>query len=123
MLLSSLMGGALLMGRPAGARLLAPQELPVGVLTAVLGGGYFVVADAPPPRPGVVVNAPENAALKAYARISGWRHRKTPILPHHAAAGGGPLDQHRRPQRCGQNPSLLKRAGRAAASAERAGHC
>jgi iron complex transport system permease protein len=42
-LLASLMGGAAAGGRRhAGARLLAPQELPVGVLTAVLGGGYLL---------------------------------------------------------------------------------
>ena len=42
-LLSSLMGGALLMAADILARgLLAPQELPVGVLTAVLGGGYLL---------------------------------------------------------------------------------
>lgn len=41
--LSSLMGGALLMLADTLARgLLAPQELPVGVLTAVLGGGYLL---------------------------------------------------------------------------------
>ncbi len=41
--LSSLMGGALLMAADVLARgLLAPQELPVGVLTAVLGGGYLL---------------------------------------------------------------------------------
>ncbi len=43
MLLSSLMGGALLMVADVLARwLIAPQELPVGVLTAVLGGGYLL---------------------------------------------------------------------------------
>jgi iron complex transport system permease protein len=43
MWLSSLMGGALLMGADTLARwLIAPQELPVGVLTAVLGGGYLL---------------------------------------------------------------------------------
>ncbi len=43
MLLSSLMGGVLLMAADTLARgLLAPQELPVGVLTAVLGGGYLL---------------------------------------------------------------------------------
>jgi iron complex transport system permease protein len=43
MLLSSLMGGALLMAADTLARwLIAPQELPVGVLTAVLGGGYLL---------------------------------------------------------------------------------
>jgi iron complex transport system permease protein len=43
MLLSSLMGGALLMAADILARwLIAPQELPVGVLTAVLGGGYLL---------------------------------------------------------------------------------
>lgn len=43
MLLSSLMGGALLMAADLLARwLIAPQELPVGVLTAVLGGGYLL---------------------------------------------------------------------------------
>jgi iron complex transport system permease protein len=42
-LLASLMGGLLLMGADVLARgLLAPQELPVGVLTAVLGGGYLL---------------------------------------------------------------------------------
>lgn len=42
-LLSSLMGGALLLLADTLARgLLAPQELPVGVLTAVLGGGYLL---------------------------------------------------------------------------------
>ncbi len=43
MLLASLMGGALLCAADLLARgLLAPQELPVGVLTAVLGGGYLL---------------------------------------------------------------------------------
>ena len=43
MLLSSLVGGVLLMAADVLARsLLAPQELPVGVLTAVLGGGYLL---------------------------------------------------------------------------------
>ena len=42
-LLSSLAGGALLMAADLLARLLvAPQELPVGVLTAVLGGSYLI---------------------------------------------------------------------------------
>jgi iron complex transport system permease protein len=42
-LLSSLMGGVLLMAADVLARgLLSPQELPVGVLTAVLGGGYLL---------------------------------------------------------------------------------
>ena len=42
-LLSSLMGGVLLMAADMLARgLMAPQELPVGVLTAVLGGGYLL---------------------------------------------------------------------------------
>jgi iron complex transport system permease protein len=42
-LLSSLMGGALLLAADTLARwLIAPQELPVGVLTAVLGGGYLL---------------------------------------------------------------------------------
>jgi iron complex transport system permease protein len=41
--LASLMGGALLMAADTLARwLIAPQELPVGVLTAVLGGGYLL---------------------------------------------------------------------------------
>ncbi len=41
--MSSLMGGALLMGADTLARwLIAPQELPVGILTAVLGGGYLL---------------------------------------------------------------------------------
>ena len=41
--LSSLMGGVLLMLADVLARgLMAPQELPVGVLTAVLGGGYLL---------------------------------------------------------------------------------
>lgn len=43
MWLSSLMGGVLLMAADTLARwLIAPQELPVGVLTAVLGGGYLL---------------------------------------------------------------------------------
>jgi len=42
-LLSCLMGGTLLMAADLLARwLIAPQELPVGVLTAVLGGGYLL---------------------------------------------------------------------------------
>lgn len=52
LLLSALMGGALLVLADVMARvLLAPQELPVGVLTAVLGGGYLlwrVYRDADP---------------------------------------------------------------------------
>jgi iron complex transport system permease protein len=41
--LSALMGGALLVLADVVARvLLAPQELPVGALTAVLGGGYLL---------------------------------------------------------------------------------
>ncbi len=41
--LSSLVGGLLLLAADVLARwLLAPQELPVGVLTAVLGGGYLL---------------------------------------------------------------------------------
>ncbi len=43
LLLSALMGGALLALADVVARVtLAPQELPVGVLTAVLGGGYLM---------------------------------------------------------------------------------
>jgi len=43
MLLSSVMGGVLLMAADTLARwLIAPQELPVGVLAAVLGGGYLL---------------------------------------------------------------------------------
>ena len=42
--LSGLAGGALLLAADVLARwLLAPRELPVGVLTAVLGGGYLLV--------------------------------------------------------------------------------
>ena len=42
-LLSGLVGGVLLMTADILARwLIAPQELPVGVLTAVLGGGYLL---------------------------------------------------------------------------------
>jgi iron complex transport system permease protein len=42
-LLSSLMGGVLLLAADLLARsLMAPEELPVGVLTAVLGGGYLL---------------------------------------------------------------------------------
>ncbi len=44
LLLASLLGGALLLAADILARwVLAPQELPVGVLTAVLGGGYLLV--------------------------------------------------------------------------------
>ena len=40
---SAAMGGTLLLGADVLARcLIAPQELPVGVLTAVLGGGYLL---------------------------------------------------------------------------------
>ncbi len=43
MLLASLAGGLLLLAADILARgLIAPQELPVGVLTAVLGGGYLL---------------------------------------------------------------------------------
>ena len=43
LLLSSLMGGVLLMLADIfGRSLIAPQELPVGVLTAILGGGYLL---------------------------------------------------------------------------------
>lgn len=43
MLLASLVGGVLLMAADTLARgLVAPQELPVGVLTAVLGGSYLL---------------------------------------------------------------------------------
>jgi iron complex transport system permease protein len=42
-ILAALMGGALLMAADLLARwLIAPQELPVGVLTALLGGGYLL---------------------------------------------------------------------------------
>ncbi|RZL87172.1 MAG: iron ABC transporter permease [Variovorax sp.] len=42
-LLASLMGGALLLAADVLARwLMAPQELPVGVVTALLGGGYLL---------------------------------------------------------------------------------
>ena len=42
-LLSAMMGGLLLMSADLLARmLLSPQEMPVGVLTAVLGGGYLL---------------------------------------------------------------------------------
>jgi iron complex transport system permease protein len=41
--LSALAGGVLLLSADVLARwLLAPQEIPVGVLTAVLGGGYLI---------------------------------------------------------------------------------
>jgi iron complex transport system permease protein len=43
LLLSALMGGLLLVLADVWARVLfAPQELPVGVLTAVIGGGYLL---------------------------------------------------------------------------------
>ena len=43
MVLSALTGGALLLAADILARAwIAPQELPVGVLTAVLGGGYLL---------------------------------------------------------------------------------
>jgi len=44
LLLSALTGGVLLLGADLAARLvISPQELPVGVLTAVLGGAYLLV--------------------------------------------------------------------------------
>jgi iron complex transport system permease protein len=43
LLASAAMGGVLLLAADVGARcLIAPQELPVGVVTAVLGGGYLM---------------------------------------------------------------------------------
>ena len=43
LLLSSLMGGVLLLSADILARwLFAPQELPVGIITAILGGGYLL---------------------------------------------------------------------------------
>lgn len=43
LLLSALTGGVLLLAADIAARwVIAPQELPVGVLTAVLGGGYLL---------------------------------------------------------------------------------
>jgi iron complex transport system permease protein len=43
LLASAAMGGVLLLGADVLARgLIAPQELPVGLLTAVLGGGYLI---------------------------------------------------------------------------------
>jgi iron complex transport system permease protein len=43
LLLSALAGGVLLLAADVAARsLLAPQELPVGLLTAVLGGLYLL---------------------------------------------------------------------------------
>jgi iron complex transport system permease protein len=43
LLLSTLMGGALLLAADLLARMVvAPQEMPVGVLTALLGGGYLL---------------------------------------------------------------------------------
>ena len=43
LVLSALMGGLLLMAADVLARwVIAPQELPVGVLTAVLGGSYLL---------------------------------------------------------------------------------
>jgi iron complex transport system permease protein len=43
LLLSALAGGLLLLGADVMARWLwAPQELPVGVLTAVIGGAYLL---------------------------------------------------------------------------------
>jgi iron complex transport system permease protein len=40
---SAAMGGALLLGADVAARcMIAPQELPVGVVTALLGGGYLM---------------------------------------------------------------------------------
>ena len=43
MLLSALTGGVLLLASDVLARgLMAPQELPVGLITAVLGGGYLL---------------------------------------------------------------------------------
>jgi iron complex transport system permease protein len=44
LVLSALMGGVLLLAADVAARsLVAPQELPVGLLTAVLGGAYLLV--------------------------------------------------------------------------------
>jgi iron complex transport system permease protein len=43
LLLSALAGGALLLAADLLARsVIAPRELPVGVITAVIGGGYLL---------------------------------------------------------------------------------
>ena len=43
LLASAAAGGALLLAADVAARsVIAPQELPVGVLTAILGGGYLL---------------------------------------------------------------------------------
>jgi iron complex transport system permease protein len=44
LLMSSLVGGILLLGSDLLARtLLAPLELPVGIITAVIGGSYLLL--------------------------------------------------------------------------------
>ena len=54
-MLAALMGGVLLCGADILARLLlAPQELPVGVLTGVLGGGYLLWRLQSPTKPAEV---------------------------------------------------------------------
>lgn len=43
LLLAPLTGGALLLAADIGARwVIAPQELPVGIITALLGGSYLL---------------------------------------------------------------------------------
>ena len=56
LVLSALMGGLLLMAADVLARwIIAPQELPVGVLTAVLGGSYLLWLMHRRRRPGGVL--------------------------------------------------------------------
>lgn len=53
LVLSAMMGGLLLMAADVLARwIIAPQELPVGVLTAVLGGSYLLLLIHRRRRPG-----------------------------------------------------------------------
>jgi iron complex transport system permease protein len=110
-LLSALMGGLLLMAADLLARwLIAPQELPVGVLTAVLGGSYLLWLMHRRSRAG---RRGMSASRHRSARAQRHARRDRGAARHRPAAVGRPLDQHRRPQRRGQ-VDLAQGAGRPA---------
>ncbi len=103
-LLSALMGGLLLMAADLLARwLIAPQELPVGVLTAVLGGSYLLWlmhrarrAVAWHEQPTQQHPGSRSAPRERHAR------RNRGAARHRSGVVVRPLDQHRRPERRGQ---------------------
>ncbi len=96
--LSALMGGLLLMAADVLARwIIAPQELPVGVLTAVLGGSYLLWLMHRRRRPGV---ACDGRAAGPGHRCGAGRHASA--ARHRRGLARRALDQRGRPQRRGQ---------------------